>query len=381
MRQLKYIFFSLSLILCLVGHAQLKVDGKVTGRHAKAVNQAKQDRKKIKETNRLLKDQRKAKELYQKRFEELRNQHLDRLETDKLSIKDSIAISNRVLESPDFPANYRELINNPVSFESSLEKPQVYDSVLLEKGSQLAEQVAKEHFPAALGEQNSFMDIQNPINLAALVNKKPNPNLIKPDAARTLFKKIDPKQFQDTQAQLLKLKKKYSQLPDTRFPEEGTKRNALQKLPFKKRLYFGGNLTLSSTDPLIIGCSFQSGYWINKKWMMGTGFTIREQFGKGQSTLPTTGDGYGFSVFTRYDLLKGLFFWMEGETQRNGSVFGGEATNSSVVWQQAYLAGVGRQFSIGKIQMMSLILYDFNYRDNELNQRPLVLKIGVIFSK
>ena len=208
---------------------------------------------------------------------------------------------------------------------------------------------------------------------------KPNPNLVKPDAAKALFKKIDPEQFQKAQADITKLKNKYSSLPDTRFPSEGRKRNSLEDVPFKKRLYFGGNVNATSTDPLIMDISLQLGYWINKKWLAGAGMVMREQFNQRDSTT-LTGDSHGFSLFMRYDILKQFFAWGESQHQVNRALINSESS-APAKWQQASLVGIGRNFKIGPVQMTSLIMYDFNYRNNNLNGRPFVFRLGVQLTK
>ncbi|MEO1256335.1 MAG: hypothetical protein AAFY41_15810, partial [Bacteroidota bacterium] len=209
---------------------------------------------------------------------------------------------------------------------------------------------------------------------------KPNPNLIEPKKAQALFKKIDPEQFQKAQSDIQKLKKKYSALPDTQYPKEGTKRNSLEDKPFKDRLYFGGNLSAKSTDPLIMDMNLQLGYWLNKKWLGGVGISLREQFSN-DTTSRVTGDGYGYSLFTRYNIPKGFFAWVELERQANRSLFNQEQNERIINWESAYLAGIGREFKIGFVQMLSMILYDFNYRNNDLNPRPIVFKLGVRFDR
>ena len=150
---------------------------------------------------------------------------------------------------------------------------------------------------------------------------------------------------------------------------------------FKNRLYFGGNVGLQSTDPIIANANLQLGYWINKKWLTGLGIVLREQLGNVDSTSTPTGDGYGYSFFTRYDIKKGFFSWLEIERQINTSLFNNIETNLEPQWQSAYLAGIGKEFKIGFIHMMSMVLYDFNFKNNKLNARPFVFKIGVRFSK
>ena len=392
--------------------AQVKVGGTPTGKHAKAINTAKQTREEAKQRRaeakhlkQRLKEQKKAKKLYTKKYDSIRSQRLDSLEITVLTKEDSIAISEEVLSQTNFPPEYEEFILRPIkpdlTFDPKLDSTSVQgmDSVALAKGEALAEDVAKEYLPDELNaEQDPLDGLNNPLEgglsnptdglsnstgnttlPAVKTPSKPNPNLIKPDQAQALFKKIDPEQFQKAQADIQKLKKKYSELPDTRYPEEGKKRNSLEDLPFQKRLYFGGNLNVQSTDPFILDNNLQLGYWINKKWLGGVGVILREQFGN-DATASVTGDGYGYSLFTRYDIPKGFFAWAEVERQVNRSLFNNEQGGNST-WQSAYLGGVGREFKIGFVQMMSMILYDFNYRNNDLNARPIVFKFGVRFNK
>ncbi|MEM6815076.1 MAG: hypothetical protein AAF600_11950 [Bacteroidota bacterium] len=59
----------------------------------------------------------------------------------------------------------------------------------------------------------------------------------------------------------------------------------------------------------------------------------------------------------------------------NKPIFG--ESERSATHESAYLLGVGRKFSLGKkIKLSVLMLYDLNYRNNNLNQRPFVPRIG-----
>ncbi|MEQ9465801.1 MAG: hypothetical protein RLN88_00230 [Ekhidna sp.] len=352
--------------------AQIKVEATPTGRHADAINRARQS----KETAERLQEQAEAQWEYKERYEQMK---LDSVQKDSLYLRDfsredSLAISQKVLEETDFPPEYRDLILNPVELREGLTTEQS-DSVALARANAILEDEARKFLPAELGESQDPMD-----GLATTaIPSKPNPNLVKPEAARELFKKVDPEQFKEAQMDITKLKKKYSELPDTRYPEEGTKRNSLEDVPFAKRLYFGGNISIMSTDPFILNSNLQLGYWLNKKWLAGLGFIIREQFGN-DSTLSVAGDGHGYSMFTRYDIPKGFDVWGEVERQINKSLFSSEQSMDAT-WQSAYLLGVGRDFSLGPVRMTSTILYDFNYQNNELNARPWVFRLGVQFSK
>lgn len=362
--------------------SQVKVEGKATGRHANVINRAKQTKqtaKQKREQAKKLEQQVKARKLYAAQYDSLKSLRLDSIQTEDFSKEDSLAVSRAVLESADFPPEYSELIRNPITIESELKEVNA-DSLALAEATRVLEEEAQKFLPDELGENNDpLSQFNNPVSTIPQAPSKPNPNLVKPEQARKLFKKIDPEQFQEAQADIQKLKKKYSKLPDTRYPEEGTKRNSLENAPFKNRIYFGGNLSLQSTDPVIINTNLQLGYWINKKWLGGVGITLREQFNN-DTTSVLTGDGYGYSFFTRYDIPKGFFAWGEVERQLNKSFFTSEGPINAQ-WQSAYMLGVGREFKLGFVQMMSMILYDFNYKSNDLNRRPLVFKLGVRFSK
>ncbi len=396
---LRIAFLSFFLLFTQMLVAQIKVGATPTGKHARAINRAgeareetKRRKAEVKRYKKQLKEQKRARKLYREKYDSLRSVRMDSLNLSRLSIKDSISIQEEILNQTDFPLEYKELILNPVELRIDSTAFVGVDSVALERGGTLAEDVAKEHLPDELNQsEDPLANLANPMD-GGLSNpsgstslpsikppSKPNPNLVKPDQAQVLFKKIDPEQFQNAQSNIQKLKKKYSELPDTRYPEEGVKRNSLEDKPFKNRLYLGGNLGIQSTDPFILDTNLQLGYWINKKWLGGVGIILREQFSN-DSTSRITGDGYGYSFFTRYDVPKGFFAWAEIERQIDRSLFSNEQEETRI-WQSAYLVGVGREFKIGIVQMMSMILYDFNYRNNDLNARPIVFKFGVRFTK
>ncbi len=366
------------ILASVYGSAQVTVEAKATGKHARVIDQAKQ----AEEQRHKLEEQAGAQKLFREKYDSIKIHQFDSLGRETITTEDSLRISNEILSQTDFPPEYRALILNPIELNPELSSEKT-DSIALAEATSILEEQARKFMPDELGNgDDPLTQLGNPADGVDPLQKpgKPNPNLVKPDAARALFKKVDPEQFKEAQADIQKLKKKYSELPDTRYPEEGTKRNSLKDVPFKKRLYFGGNISLQSTDPLILSTNLQLGYWINKKWLGGAGITLREQFTSEDSTSLTTGDGHGYSLFTRYDIPKGFFAWAESEWQIDRSLFDSEQS-ASTGWQKAYLLGVGREFSIGFVQMTSTILYDFNYQNNDLNPRPFVFRLGVRFSK
>ena len=132
---------------------------------------------------------------------------------------------------------------------------------------------------------------------------------------------------------------------------------------------------LQSTDPLVLDANIQLGYQWTKKLSTGIGLLYREQFTSSDSTASVTGDAYGWSVFINYDIAKGFFVYGEAQQVINQPIFG--ETNLVKAKEYAYLLGAGRKFSIGKRAKLSvMMLYDLNYKNNNLNQRPLVPRIG-----
>jgi hypothetical protein len=383
------------LTLTFFSEAQVKVGATATGRHAKVLNKAKRSKEEVaerKEQAKKIKEQRKAVKKYKKNYSKLKGKRLKDLKKDSIDIEiftkqDSITLAQEVLK--DLPLEYRDLVLNPIDLDSIA---LAYVDSSAYNPESILENEAKKYLPDELGEAGESpleglngnplgsSSLENPTSPETAIKKpsKPNPNLVKPEVARDLFKKIDPEQFQKAQENITKLKKKYSSIPDTRYPTEGRKRNSLEDLPFKKRLYFGGKINATSTDPLILDISLQVGYWINKKWLAGAGLIIREKFAQDSTFL--TGDAHGFSLFTRYDILKEFYAWGEVQRQVNRSIINNEST-STARWDEAYLMGIGREFSIGPVKMTSLIMYDFNYQNNNLNRRPWVFRLGFQLTK
>jgi len=220
---------------------------------------------------------------------------------------------------------------------------------------------------------------QQPDAASAFGGGQQNPNMLGVETIMSQLNKIDPDEFGKQQAKDKVMKKKYSELPDQRNPDEGVKRNSLENASVASRIYFGGNLAINSTDPLIMDFGLQVGYWIKVKWLVGVGGSFREQFG-GQATL-VTGDSWGYSYFTRYDLPKGFFAYAEYERKVNESLFQPVETLVQPEWQEAFLAGAGKEFKAGPVQMQFMLLYDFTWRTNDLYTSPFVTKIGFQVSK
>jgi len=188
------------------------------------------------------------------------------------------------------------------------------------------------------------------------------------------FKNISPEEFAKSQVSMKTAKAKYLEVPDLSKQEEGIKRNSLEGKPLKDRLFLNGNITLQSTDPLILDMNIQLGYQWTKKFSTGVGLQLREQLNNRDSTS-IVGDGHGFSLFANYDITNGFFLYTEYQRVQTKSLF--RESDVPVNRQTAWLAGAGRRFSIArKVSISIMLLYDFNYKNNDLNSRPLTPRIG-----
>jgi len=192
---------------------------------------------------------------------------------------------------------------------------------------------------------------------------------------KEFFQNVDPEQFSRAMVSMTAAKKKYAVLPDLSKEEEGIKRNSLKGTPLKKRLFLNGNIALQSTNPLILDANVQLGYRWTQKLSTGIGILYREQFTGRDSTSAIMGDAHGWSAFVNYDIAKGFFVYSEAQQVINQPIFG--ESNLLRTKEQAYFIGMGRKFSVGKhVKLSVMMLYDLNYRNNSLNQRPLVPRIG-----
>lgn len=367
-------------------YAQIKVDVKASDKHTKiikSVNETRHIAEQRKAQADRLKEHIKARQKYAQVYDSLKATQEKEFSRLKGNYEDSLLLSEKVLSDVNFPPEYKRYILLPEEYKKYVKED------LSGKGLKHGQGYAEEQARSILPEELNQSDLSNSLNAAPLdqntntvlnKTKKLNPNIISPETAQTLFKKVDLHQFQNAKTTIQNLKKEYATLPDTRYPSEATKRNSLEKASFDTRIFYGGSINLRSTDPVILDIQLQLGYWINKNWLAGVSGILREQLNEKDSSL-LTGDAHGYSFFTRYNIGKGFFTWLEVERQLNKSIFPQNELNSNPTWQQTCLFGLGREYQIGPVQMMSMILYDLNYKKNNLYARPIVFKIGFRLSK
>ncbi len=398
--------------------AQIKFDVKVSDKHLQKVERSKDAREKLKSYKKYYKKDsiKQAKE----EWEIYRKQHKDSLKRER-SWKEAKANRKKILKNEWEPYQDRYKLYHP----DSLDLPEPKDSLdsalreLAQQGEwqrvqQLYEQYA--HYDSAYLEQfktdtATVVDElkQQGLDSAELASRfqvkervarylpeelqqETDTNIAKQlkngtidelgdiqqldkSGVKDFFKNVKPEEFARSQLSLKSAKEKYAKVPNLEKPEEGVKKQSLEETPWKKRIFLGGNFTIQSTDPFIVDMDVRGGYRFNKWWSAGVGFIYREQFNDRDSTSTLTGDAYGYSFFTTYEVLKQYFVTAEYQALKDASLFSG--TDGPATWQYAYLAGVGRtiRFS-GKVSASFSLLYDFNFKKNDLNARPVVFRFG-----
>ncbi len=289
---------------------------------------------------------------------------------------DSLWVGQKVLNNGDFPPEAVHYLTNP---------PPNPKEVLLDQIDSTKYQYTPEDLETFAGMMSGDIPLgeqASPDPVTAFGGGPQNPNAMGDAVMMAQMAMTDPDEFAEQQVRERLLKNKFTELPDRRKPEEGTKRNSLEKASLRDRIYFGGNLNVTSTDPFIVDFGLQLGYWIKVKWLAGVGFTFREQFDQRNTLL--TGDSWGRSVFSRYDLPKDFFAYTELEQKINESLFSKPKQDEGLTqpeWQQAWLAGLGKEFNIRFLRMQIMLLYDFTWRTNDMYSRPFVTKLGFQFTR
>ena len=173
-----------------------------------------------------IKEQKRAIKKYETNYGKLKKRRLKKWAKDSINVpvvkrdslgaivwtkEDSLAVAEEVLA--DLPHEYREIVLNPVDIDS-LVLAYAGDSTVPES---VLENQAKEYLPDELGQPG-----EDPLGglpsdptqglgtqgVEALSKPtRPNPNLVKPEVARDLFKKIDPEQFQKVQEDISQVEK------------------------------------------------------------------------------------------------------------------------------------------------------------------------------
>ncbi|MEM7551351.1 MAG: hypothetical protein AAF363_16845 [Bacteroidota bacterium] len=185
--------------------------------------------------------------------------------------------------------------------------------------------------------------------------------------------------LEQAQQKLHQLKKKYSSIPNTNDMSTAVKRSSMQEEPFKKRLVFGGNFQLTSTDPITIDLSPTLGYKINKKWIAGIGGTYRQTFGN-EDASNFEEDLWSLKAFSSYDLIKSFFGYVEYERAfvRRAQVNGEGASDLRWEGTDVFALGIGRRFKFSKkLSMTAILTYNFLFQSGDgIYTSPINARIG-----
>jgi hypothetical protein len=169
-------------------------------------------------------------------------------------------------------------------------------------------------------------------------------------------------------------KKKYAAVQNSKDVEEGIEKPE-KHIDREKRWFFGGNFQFNATDPAAVDVSPLVQYRLSMRLSAGLGGTYRYTFDETNDYVPELGKEaiYGFRFFLEWTAIKG--FYVHGEYERMHQ----PAENKAVLWQENYLAGVGRQFAIGKKLKGNIqALYHINHKKSDTYKNPLVFRIGFL---
>ena len=159
------------------------------------------------------------------------------------------------------------------------------------------------------------------------------------------------------QAQLSKLKKKYSQVTNSNDLSTAVKRNSLHGKSFWERLVVAGNFQVQSIKPVMLDASPVVGYRFNKLLEAGFGGHWRKTFSDSITfNIPNSTTGY--KAFVSHLLFRNFFGYSEYEQQRSEK-FNPTLDKIEQVWQPAWHIGLGRNIKVNKyLTMQMLILYN-----------------------
>lgn len=163
-------------------------------------------------------------------------------------------------------------------------------------------------------------------------------------------------------------------------------KNSLEGVPFKERIYVGGDLGLNFGTTTVINIAPIVGYRLNKQWSAGLGakyiyFRYRDPF----SGWQYSNSMYGGSVFSRY--LIGQNFLLHGEFETiNTEVYEPFVGGISREWVNMAFVGAGYRQGMGNTYFQLMALYDIiNDRNSPYAGQyifgpdvPIIIRGGIV---
>jgi hypothetical protein len=183
-------------------------------------------------------------------------------------------------------------------------------------------------------------------------------------------------------ANLNKLKRKYGNIPDSRYLPKRVP-NQLKGKPLIERLVPGINMQVFQQRNLVnIDVSPFMAYRIYPRWRVAAGGTYRFQFNK-KVHLKQENPAYGYRLFTNYNAFAGFHLHAEMEWMRTitynpySQAFD---PSYSKHWVPGLFGGVWKQYKVSKkINGNFQVLYNFLYERNGLYPNKLVMRFGFEF--
>jgi len=232
-------------------------------------------------------------------------------------------------------------------------------------------------------------------NVNNLVNPMGNSNELNPEnkvqviSNQKAMEKIKellntkPEIFEDAQAQLNSLKKKYSYVPDSNDLMDSKRINSLGDAPFAERIIFGTNFKFNAGNPLTLDLAPLLMYKFNKVFYAGISGSYRVTINydeKSQNNNPQ--DIIGISCLARHFLLKGFYAYSEMEYKSSTFSYDGHNWEKSYSrrWIRGCFIGAGKEMMLkGKLKGTIILAYDLLHSDKSFNDSNWNLKFAVTF--
>jgi hypothetical protein len=179
------------------------------------------------------------------------------------------------------------------------------------------------------------------------------------------------------QAQLTKLKTKYSKVVNSNDLSTAVKRSSLEGKTFWQRLVIGGNFQVQSFEPLTLDTSPALGYRINKLFTIGAGGHWRHTFADTVNlSIPSASIGY--KAFVSHQLYRNFFGYSEYERQqlsRTNHLTDGQHLD----WEEAWHIGLGRNIKVNSLLTVQvLVMYNLLHDPfDPLYSSPWNVKAGI----
>jgi len=176
--------------------------------------------------------------------------------------------------------------------------------------------------------------------------------------------------------EVAELKKKFSEVTDSRDLSSAIRNSSLKGDPIKKRMVYGGTFQLHVDNEMKIDLNPELGYKLSKRLEIGFGGTYRLMVRT--SDLPqgfANPTAIGLRGFVEHKLIK--HFYVHGEYESLTSSMYKNGERGEGVWHNSLFAGIERRFVMnGKFQGQVLVLYNFNGHENPLYSSPWVFRVG-----